>query len=399
MGNQLIKKKKDQVTDLLIKYENVFALSMKDLGRYKTMQFFIDLTDETPIYRRRHRSSKHEWELVDERCKELHEARFIQTLSSDFVAVIIMLAKKDSARLWPEKRTCRDYRPLNMVALQDRYPMFIPEELFDSIGDSNIFTIVDLRQGFNQIMFDAKDHKKMTFHGSNKSWEWLVMPFGLDNAHVFFQRIMNRVLEGADFLKCYIDDVLMHNKGLLQHLVHLEELFKRLHEVNMKIHPKKCKFDVTSIVYLGHRILPNGIMAHWAKVIAILEMPNPINVHTLRSFIRLCNYYKIYVQDFSTIVHPLYALLKKDVVWSWSEEAQEAFNTLKEKLSKFPILRRLDFNKVFIYTLTRVLLVLVLSLANLMKKAKNMLLPLHPEATPRLRVITLHTRGNVLLLY
>jgi hypothetical protein len=54
-------------------------------------------------------------------------------------------------------------------------------------------------------------------------------------------------------------------------------------------------------------------MAHWAKVIVILEMSNPIDVHILRIFIGLCNYYRIYVQDFSTITHPLYALLKKDV--------------------------------------------------------------------------------------
>jgi len=77
-------------------------------------------------------------------------------------------------------------------------------------------------------------------------------------------------------------------------------------------------------------------------------MPNPIDVHTLRSFIGLCNYYRIYVQDFNTIAHPLYALLKKDVAWTWSDEAQEAFNTLEENLSKFLILRKLDFNKVFI---------------------------------------------------
>ncbi len=114
------------------------------------------------------------------------------------------------------------------------------------------------------------------------------------------------------------------------------------------IHPKKCEFVVTSVIYFGHRILPNGIMAHWAKVVAILEMPNPTDVHTLRSFIGLCNYYRIYVKDFSTIAHPLYALLKKDVAWTWSDEAQEAFNTFKEKLSEFPILRRPDFNKVFI---------------------------------------------------
>jgi hypothetical protein len=81
----------------------------------------------------------------------------------------------------------------------------------------------------------------------------------------------------------------------MQHLVHLEELFKRLHEVNMKIHPKKCEFIITLIVCFGHKILPNGIMAHWAKVVAILEMFNLTNVHTLRSFIGLCNYYMIYV--------------------------------------------------------------------------------------------------------
>jgi hypothetical protein len=64
--------------------------------------------------------------------------------------------------------------------------MPIPEELFDSIGDSNIFIIVDLKQGFNQIVLVMKDRKKTTFHGSNKLWEWLVMPFGLKNALVFF---------------------------------------------------------------------------------------------------------------------------------------------------------------------------------------------------------------------
>jgi hypothetical protein len=102
----------------------------------------------------------------------------------------------------------------------------------------------------------------MTFHGSNKLCEWLVMPFGLKNALVFFQRIMDQILEGANFLKCYIDDVLMHSKGLLQHFARLEKLFKRLHKVNIKIHPKKCEFAITSIIYLGHIILPNGIMAH-----------------------------------------------------------------------------------------------------------------------------------------
>jgi len=108
--------------------------------------------------------------------------------------------------------------------------------------------IVDLKQNYNQIVFATKDRKKTTFHGSNKLWEWLVMPFGLKNALVSFQQVMDQVFEGAYFLKYYIDDVLVHSKGFLQHLANLEKLFKRLHEVNMKIHPKKREFAITSVV-------------------------------------------------------------------------------------------------------------------------------------------------------
>jgi hypothetical protein len=168
MRNQLTKKERDHVTDLLIKYENVFTFSMKDLSRCKTMQFSIDLINETPIYRRRHRLNKHEWELVDERCKELHEVGLIQPSSYDFATTIVMPTKKDSARLWTKKRMCKDHKPLNLVTPQDKYSMPIPEKLFDNIGHSNIFTIVSLKQGFNQIVLVVKDRKKTTFHGNNK---------------------------------------------------------------------------------------------------------------------------------------------------------------------------------------------------------------------------------------
>jgi hypothetical protein len=187
MGNQFTKEERDHVTYLLIKYENVFAIIMKDLGRCKTMQFSRDLTNETPIYQKKHRLNKHEWELVDERCKELHEVGFIQPSRSNFATATIMITNKDSLGLWTKKRMCKDYRPFNLVTPQDKYPMPIPEELFNNIGDLNIFTIVDLRQGFNQIVLAAKDRKKMTFHGRNKSWEWLVMHFRLKNAPIFFQ--------------------------------------------------------------------------------------------------------------------------------------------------------------------------------------------------------------------
>ena len=79
------------------------------------MEFSLDLIDEIPIFKRRHRLSKYEWELVDARYQELYEAGLIQPSYSDFVAATILLAKKDSSGLWTEKRMCGDYRPLNLV--------------------------------------------------------------------------------------------------------------------------------------------------------------------------------------------------------------------------------------------------------------------------------------------
>ncbi len=191
----------------------------------------------------------------------------------------------------------------------------------------------------------------------------------------------------------------MHSKGFLQHLVHLEELLKKFHKVNMKIHPKKCEFVITLVVYFGHIILSNGIMVHWVKVVAILEMPNPIHVHTLRSFIELCNYYKIYVQNFSTIAHPFYALLKRMLLGHGMMKLKKLSTDLRKSFQSSPFWEDLILVRSSFYTLTGMLLVLELFLVNLMKKPRNMLSPMHLEATIRLRTTTLHMRGSALLLY
>jgi hypothetical protein len=57
----------------------------------------MELTDETPIYWRRHILNKHDKELIDERCKEFHEVGLIQPSSSDFATTTIMPTKKDLA--------------------------------------------------------------------------------------------------------------------------------------------------------------------------------------------------------------------------------------------------------------------------------------------------------------
>jgi hypothetical protein len=92
-------------------------------------------------------------------------------------------------------------------------------------------------------------------------------------------------------------------------------------------------------------------------------------------------------------------LLKKDVAWTWNEKAREAFNTLKEKLSEFPILRRPDFNKVFILHTDKSAIGIGVILGQIDEEGKEYLSPMHPKVTTRLKVTTFHTKGNILLLY
>lgn len=205
-----------------------------------------------------------------------------------------------------------------------------PEEMFDNIGGSKLFSILDVRQGFNQIPVAEEDVRKTAFHGSGQLWEWLVMPFGLRNAPITFQRVMDRVLAGAKYLLCYIDDVMVHSIDFQQHLTHSEDLFVRLRKANLRCHPSKCEFGVETVVYLGHRVVPNGVMPHLAKVQAIQRVRPPTCVTALRAFLGLSGYYRRYIQGFSTIAKPLNDLLRKDVPWDWSDICQVAFDKLKE---------------------------------------------------------------------
>ena len=102
------------------------------------------------------------------------------------------------------------------------------------------------------------------------------------------------------------------------------------------------------MMYLGHRIVPGGRIAHQAKVTTIMDMTDPKDVSQLRSFIGLCNYYQSYVPDFSILAHSLYALLKKNVSWNWSNTCAIALKSLKSDLTKYLVLKRPDFEKPFI---------------------------------------------------
>ena len=147
-------------------------------------------------------------------------------------------------------------------------------------------------------------------------------------------------MAGLDFARCYIDDIIVYSATVEEHQSHLQQVFERLREHGLKLHPGKCKFFHDQIEYLGHTIYPGGLGVQQTKVEAIAQIPAPTDVSRVRAFLGLANFYRRYVKGFSAIAKPLTLLTRLDQVWVWDDDQERAFQQLKEKLTSAPILRR-----------------------------------------------------------
>ena len=109
----------------------------------------------------------------------------------------------------------------------------------------------------------------------------------------------------------------------------------------------KSSFAQTEIQYLGHIVSAQGIRPDPRKVSAVQSWPVPQNLHDIRSFLGLCNYFRKFMDHYSSVAHPLTNLTKKSVGWSWTGRCQDAFEKLKALLTAAPLLRTPDESKPY----------------------------------------------------
>ena len=329
----------------LRQHKDCFAFGLHDLGVLKGEEVRIDLTDDAPIFRKPYRHSDAEKKLIQARTKELWDAGLIELSNGEYASATVMPSKKDIYGNWTEKRMCGDYRPLNNRTKSDMYAMPTPEEIFNAVGHAKVFSTLDLRSGYHQLLIRERDKQKTAFwgideFGKDRLYKWKFLPFGLKNAPAEFQRVMDRVLAGLVFTKCYIDDILTFSRNRKQHREHLRQVLERLIQHGLKLHPGKCRFFYSQVEYLGHMIYPGGIGVMNSKIEALNGIPRPRDVSWLRAFLRLANYYRKFVQSFSKIAKPLTSLTRTDQDWIWGDEQEAAFLELKSRLASAPILRR-----------------------------------------------------------
>ena len=177
-------------------------------------------------------------------------------------------------------------------------------------------------------------------------FEFLRMPFGLRNAAQTFQRYMDNIFRDLDFVFVYIDDILIFSDDAESHIKHLELVFSRLNNYNLKISIEKCVFCVPDITFLGHKIDKNGILPSAEKTSAILEYPKPTDYSSLRRFVGMVNFYRRFVPNFANLADPIFDLLgstnQKNHQLIWTESAEHSFDEVKKSLAKATVLNHID---------------------------------------------------------
>ncbi|GKC05872.1 putative reverse transcriptase domain-containing protein [Tanacetum coccineum] len=208
------------------------------------------------------------------------------------------------------------------------------DDLFDQLQGSSVYSKVDMRPGYHQLRIREEDIPITAFRTRYGHYEFQVMPFGLTNAPAVFMDLMNRVCKPYlnKFVIVFIDDIIIYSKNKEEHEKHLKIILELLKNEQLYAKLSKCDFWLESVQFLGHVINNKGVHVDPAKIKAIKNWATPTTPTEVRQFLGLAGYYWRFIEGFSLISKPLTKLTQKNKKYEWSEDEEEAFELLKQKL-------------------------------------------------------------------
>nr|KAG5691046.1 hypothetical protein BaRGS_003076 [Batillaria attramentaria] len=265
---------------------------------------------------------------------------------NDYGTPVVPIRKTNSTgALKPKLRICGDYSVgINDQLADHRHPMPLPEELMQKLGGGFGYTKIDLADAYNQIKLAPESQRRLALSTHRGVLLQQRLPFGIKSAPGYFQEIMENLTSDLPGVAVFQDDILTSGKDAKDHLSNLERLLTRLNDKGLRCRREKCLFAQPSVEYLGHTLSAEGI-SKGSKVEAVLKMPPPTDVSSLKSFLGSVQFYWKFIPNLATMAEPLYRLTKKANPWKWGEEEQAAFEQLKNVLSSDQVLVHFDPDK------------------------------------------------------
>lgn len=170
---------------LILQYRDVFECENGRSGRTKIVKHRIDTGDARPIRQTPRRLPQVKREEAEKIVQQMERDGVIEPSSSPWASPVVLVRKKDGST-----RFCVAYRRLNDVTKKDSHPLPRIDDTLDALAGSILFSTLDLKSGYWQVEMDPADREKTAFTLGTGLWQFTVIPFGLCNAPVTFERLM-----------------------------------------------------------------------------------------------------------------------------------------------------------------------------------------------------------------
>ncbi len=269
----------------------------------------------------------------------------IEPSRAAYLSPIVHVTKPDGSR-----RMCLDYRRVNQHLPTDINPLPRLEELVETAVGHKYYATLDLKDAYFHVMLEEGSRDVTTFSDGVSLYWFKRLPFGISCSPAIFSRHMAQVLsplikQGS--VKNHLDDVILFATDFETLLKRLDTLFEHLSRSGIKLNLSKCSFGQREVKFWGHIVSEAGCRPDPTNVKAVTDMKTPTTVKGVPRFLGMCGFYRKHMPKFAKVAAPLTNLTRKNVEFQWTENCQEAFERLKERLTVAPVLIRADINRPF----------------------------------------------------
>ena len=262
------------------------------------------------------------------------------TAPTPWVSSLVVVPKKNGML-----RLCLDPKDLNKAVQREHYPLPTIEDIATRLHGAKVFTKLDVRSGFWHITLDQASSYLTTFNTPFGRFRWRRMPFGIRSAPEVFQRRMHELIEGMPQVEVIADDFVVVGKGNTieeannDHGKNLVAFLRLCDEKGLKLNTEKLMLRQPEVSFIGHIATGEGLKVDPSKVKAIREMPAPTDIAGVQRMLGLAQYLSKFLPHLSDITKPLRELTQQDVEWAWDEPQKMALKSLKDAVTRTPVLR------------------------------------------------------------
>ena len=282
--------------------------------------------------------------------KEKKDAGIIEPSFGPYSNRWFTVLKKDG-----KLRFIQDMQPLNKVTVRNMAVGPDVDELAESFSGRAIYSTGDLLSGYDQFQLSSSSRDMTSIRTPLGLMRMCTAPQGATNSVAHVSNAMNKIF--CDFIPeivyPFIDDLPIKGCAMVEkksfyvkngvrkfvydHLQHVDSVLKRLIEVRLTLSAEKSKFAVPEIKVVGQICGTYGRKPCANNVLGIVNLQPCKDQHEVRRFLGACSFYRIWIPHYAHVAEPLYQLLRKQNIFKWTEECQDAQDSLKNSLMSDPI--------------------------------------------------------------